>query len=134
MLNKHKLRYWLSVGATPTRGVARLLAKFGPDIFPVPYTVMGSRSKYENPKKIAFKPDFKAPDYKIGSFKGYMIKYKQGLQNEINLLERRRRVAAEAMANLGEGAADKDVELVKTDDLDSEEPDIFERVKTFEEL
>lgn len=63
-----------------------------------------------------------------------MIKYKQGLQNEINLIERRRRVAAEAMANLGEGAQDIDVELVKTDDLNSEEPDIFERVKTFEEL
>jgi len=64
VLNKHKLRYWLSVGATPTRGVARLLAKFGPDVFPVPYTVMGAKSKYENPRKIAFKPDFKAPDYK----------------------------------------------------------------------
>jgi len=63
-----------------------------------------------------------------------MIKYKQGLQNEINLIERRRRVAAEAMANLGEGAQDIDVELLKTDDLNSEEPDIFERVKTFEEL
>lgn len=63
-----------------------------------------------------------------------MIKYKQGLQNEINLIERRRRIAAEAMANLGEGAQDIDVELVKTDDLNSEEPDIFERVKTFEEL
>jgi len=63
-----------------------------------------------------------------------MIKYKQGLQNEINLIERRRRIAAEAMANLGEGAQDIDVELLKTDDLNSEEPDIFERVKTFEEL
>lgn len=27
-LNKHRVRYWLSVGATPTRGAQRLLEKF----------------------------------------------------------------------------------------------------------
>lgn len=38
------------------------------------------------------------------------------------------------MANLGEGKYEQDIELVKTDDMESEEMDIFERVKTFEEL
>lgn len=28
VLNKHKIRYWLSVGAQPTKGVVRLLNKF----------------------------------------------------------------------------------------------------------
>jgi len=38
------------------------------------------------------------------------------------------------MANFGEGKYAEDIELVQTDDFDSEEVDIFERVKKFEEL
>lgn len=38
------------------------------------------------------------------------------------------------MANFGEGKYAEDIELVKTDDFDSEEADIFERVKKFDEL
>jgi len=38
------------------------------------------------------------------------------------------------MANFGEGKYAQDIELVKTDDIESEEADIFERVKKFEEL
>jgi len=38
------------------------------------------------------------------------------------------------MSNFGEGKNAQDVELMKTDDFDSEEADIFERVKKFKEL
>lgn len=61
-------------------------------------------------------------------------KYRQLLQEEFNVVERQRRVQAEAMANLGEGKYQQDIELIKTDDIESEEIDIFERVKKFDEL
>ena len=51
----------------------------------------------------------------------------------MNIIERQKRVQAEAMANLGVDNQ-MDIELVKTDDIDSEEGDIYERVKKFEEL
>ena len=38
------------------------------------------------------------------------------------------------MANIGEGKYQEDLEVIKTDDIASEEVDIFERVKKFEEL
>ena len=38
------------------------------------------------------------------------------------------------MANLGAGAQEVDLELVKTDDIESEEGDIFERADKFKEL
>jgi hypothetical protein len=38
------------------------------------------------------------------------------------------------MANIGEGKYQDDLEVIKTDDIASEEVDIFERVKKFEEL
>lgn len=56
------------------------------------------------------------------------------LQEQFNLIERKRRIQTEAMQNLGEGQYAQDIELVKTDDIESEEGDIFERVKKFEEL
>lgn len=52
----------------------------------------------------------------------------------MNLVERKSRAQAEAMANLGEGANEVDLELVKTDDIESEEGDIFERTNKFKEL
>ena len=59
--------------------------------------------------------------------------YKQKLQEQMNLIERKRRLAAEAMATVGgahsESAIDNDAE--DTDDIDSDDPDIFERTKKF---
>jgi hypothetical protein len=49
----------------------------------------------------------------------------------MNLIERQRRVQSEAMENLGQ---QQDISLLKTDDILSEENDVFERVKKFEEL
>lgn len=59
------------------------------------------------------------------------MKYRQLLQEEMNLIERQRRVQSEAMENLGQ---QQDISLLKTDDILSEENDVFERVKKFEEL
>jgi len=54
----------------------------------------------------------------------------------MNLIERKRRLAAEAMATVGgaqsESAIDNDAE--DTDDIDSDDPDIFERTKKFEKV
>jgi hypothetical protein len=49
----------------------------------------------------------------------------------MNIVERQRRIQQEAMANLGSQPA---IELVKTDDIESEEADIFYRVEKFNEL
>jgi hypothetical protein len=54
------------------------------------------------------------------------------MQEQINVVERQRRIQAEAMASLGEGQ--QDLELIKTDDIESEEADIFQRVEKFNEL
>ena len=50
----------------------------------------------------------------------------------MNLVERKRRLQGEAMAGMGEGQ--QEVELIKTDDIESDEADVFERVKKFNEL
>ena len=57
----------------------------------------------------------------------------------MNLVERRRRLAAESMAASGpgdfaQGASVIDSEAEDTDDIDSEDPDIYERTKKFERL
>lgn len=61
VLNKHKTRYWLSVGAEPTDRAARLLSMF--DMFPAPVTPWGKSTTYEKPKKrhavLNFKDRFK---------------------------------------------------------------------------
>lgn len=49
VLNKHKVRYWLSVGAQPTPRVAQLLSLYG--MFPAPATPWGAATRYETPKK-----------------------------------------------------------------------------------
>lgn len=56
----------------------------------------------------------------------------------MNLIERKRRLAAEAMANaggpLGQAAAAIDTDAEDTDDIDSEEADIFQRTEKFERV
>ena len=64
--------------------------------------------------------------------------YKQLLQEEMNLVERKRRLAAEALSNAGGSIANAasaiDAGAEDTDDIDSEEADIFERTKKFERV
>ena len=122
VLNKHKIRYWLSVGAQPTKGVVRLLNKF--DFYPRSPVPHGALSLYEKPDKV----------YKIEHFKDTFnqkktmkLKYMKMLQEQMNIVERQRRIQAEAMDGLGKN----DMELIKTDDIESEEADIFQRVEKF---
>jgi len=49
VLNKHKCRYWLSVGAQPTLPVIRILNRFG--FYPKHPVPLGSSSLYEKPKR-----------------------------------------------------------------------------------
>ena len=132
-LNKHKVRYWLSVGAQPTRGVERLLHKFGSEFYPKPVVPFGSASLYDREAKDPYVHPYKDMTEKP-LLQAEELKYKALLAAEMNRVERKRRIQAEAMANLGTGNHEQDIELVKTDDMESEEMDIFERVKTFEEL
>ena len=96
VLNKHKIRYWLSVGAQPTKGVVRLLNKF--EFYPKTPVPWGSDNLYEKPEKVyqieGWKDHFKNnknPDWK----------YKQMLQEQINIVERQRRIQTEAIQSLG---------------------------------
>jgi hypothetical protein len=92
VLNKHKIRYWLSVGAQPTKGVVRLLNKF--EFYPKTPVPWGSDNLYEKPDKV----------YKIEGWKDHFKnnknpdwKYKQMLQEQINIVERQRRIQTEAI-------------------------------------
>ncbi len=49
VLNKYKLKYWLSVGATPTESVHRLLTYM--DLVPKHPVPFGSKSLYEKKEK-----------------------------------------------------------------------------------
>jgi len=46
-LNRHKLRYWLSIGAEPTPGVIRVLNKY--EMYPKKPIPWGTASNYEKP-------------------------------------------------------------------------------------
>lgn len=52
VLNRHKIRYWMSVGAQPTDAVVRVLNRFGDDFWPRLPVPWGKSSMYEKPKKI----------------------------------------------------------------------------------
>ena len=108
-----------------------MLSRFDENLWPKPVTPFGSESLYEKPEK----------HYHINHYRDFFKKsrndvhrYHQALQEEINMVERRKMIQTEAMANFGVGTEDRDIALVKTDDFDSEEADIFQRVKTFDEL
>lgn len=82
VLNQHKLRYWLSVGASPTSGALRVLHKFG-GFFPKPPIPFGHSSVYEKPPK-----KIENDQLKNMWKKDSKIKYRQMLQAEMNLVER----------------------------------------------
>jgi len=78
VLNKHKIRYWLSVGAQPTNGVIRILSKLGPDFFPKGVVPGGTANTYEKPPKHYRLQDIKK---KMGQrFKSEKYEYRQMLQ------------------------------------------------------
>lgn len=102
------------------------------DMFPAPVTPWGKSTTYEKPKKrhavLNFKDRFKL---KLDAESDYA----QKLRGEITSIERRRLIQAEALAKLGEGHEKAlDVELMKTDDIESDDADVFSRVEKFKEL
>lgn len=90
----------MSVGAQPTNAVARVLNRFGDEIWPKVPIPLGSNSVYEKPKKIYYVEGARDTWSKHENRK---YKYKQMLQEQFNLIERKKRVQMEAMDNFGEG-------------------------------
>lgn len=132
IVNKHRVQYWLSVGATCTNRTHRILEKFGyvPKT-PVPF---GSASLYPKPEK-EYSMDYYKKSGPKGNNRDLFIK--QQLQEHMMMVEKKRRLQQEAMANLGEdagGAAVTNLEEAKTEEIESEEVDIFERKQKFDEL
>ena len=117
------------MGAEPTDRAARILSMF--DFFPAPPTPHGKATVYEKPAKEHFVHHY--PD-RWSTLRHAQLHYRTKLQAEINRVERERLIQAEAAANLGEGADRHDVELLKTDDIESDEVDVFKRVEKFNEL
>jgi len=61
-LNKHRIKYWLSVGATPTGRVQRIFEKF--DLLPPKPTPFGKYHQYEVPEKSYHMQHYPAMGYK----------------------------------------------------------------------
>lgn len=100
-INTHRANYWLSVGAIPTRGAHRVLARYG--ILPELPAKYGSVQQYNIPEREYHKTHF----WGFGKIKfganQVAFHYKQKLQEQMNLIERKRRLATTAM-NTDSGA------------------------------
>ena len=122
IVNKHRVQYWLGMGATCTNRVHRILENFGyvPKA-PVPF---GSASLYEKPEK-QYKMDYYSKIGPKGNNRDLFLK--QQLQEQMIIVEKKRRLQAEALATLGEQGLYQNLEEAKTEEIESEEVDIFER-------
>ena len=128
-VNTYRTKYWLSVGATPTKQAHRLLARFG--LLPALPSAFGAKHEYEKPERQFQTTYFRGHGDMKEKFTPNRVAfhYKQQLQEHMNLIERKRRIQQEALANAGgtiENATsviDSDAE--ETDDIDSDDPDIF---------
>lgn len=131
ILNKHRVQYWLGMGATCTNRVHRILENFDyVPKYPVPF---GSHTLYEKPEK-----EYKLDYYKKVGPKGNNkeLYLRQQLQEQMTVIMKRERLQQEALDNLGitPDAAIPGIEEVKTEEIESEEIDIFERKTKFDEL
>jgi len=90
------MRYWLSVGAIPTKGAHRVLERYG--MVPKMPRPHGSVHDYEKPER----------HFKTYPFKGFgearairhneiAFTYRQKLQEQMNMVERKRRLTTEAL-------------------------------------
>lgn len=110
----------------------RLLEKFG--MLPKQPVPFGSKSLYEKPPKEYLPDYFKFKDKKAEE---KMVIIKSLMQGEMNKLERKRRLNQEATDALGVASPDAalpDLEGARTTDIESEEGDIFERKRKFDQL
>ena len=87
VLNKHKVRYWLSVGAEPSPGVVRVLNRYG--LFPKSPVAFGRETTYDKPLK-----EYKLNNWKDGwkTNRNQKWHYYQMIQEQINIVERQKRV------------------------------------------
>ena len=118
------------MGATCTDRVHRILETFNyVPKFPVP---LSSKTLYEKPEK-----EYNMAYYAKLAPKGINreLYIRQQLQEQMAIVEKKRHLQHEALANMGEGAsAIGNLEEAKTEEIESEEVDIFERKQKFEEL
>ena len=90
-INTHRANYWLSVGAIPTKGAHRVLERFG--MLPALNPAYGSRQSYQKPERIYQTTHFFGFGKQKFAANKVAMHYKQKLQEEMNLIERKRRLA-----------------------------------------
>jgi len=98
-INTHRANYWLSVGAIPTNGAHRVLSRFG--MLPQLPAAYGSAQLYDRPERVYQTTYFRGFGNSKFSANKVAMHYKQKLQEEMNVIERKRRLAAESVANAG---------------------------------
>lgn len=91
------MRYWLSVGAIPTTGVQHLLEKH--DFCPKRIAPFGSQHKYAVPDKVYKNNEYLGFNQGRIPDKRWYTTYKAKLQEQMNIVERKKRMAAEILAN-----------------------------------
>lgn len=91
----------------------------------------GRESSYERPPIKYDWSHFKY--YMVNKINNPEMQYKQQLAEQINLLTRKKRLAMEAHENMNR-MEEVPIEEVMTDNISSEEIDIYERKRKFEEL
>jgi len=136
-MNIHRAKYWLSVGASPTKGAHKVMARFG--LLPPLPCAYGSGQSYEKPERVyPNRTYFRFLQHRKPDAPALALHYKQKLLEEMNLVERKRRLAAESISNVGgplsRAEALIDSEAEDTEEIDSDEADIFERTKKFEKV
>lgn len=123
VLNIKRIKYWIAHGAIPTDRVHHILAQFG--ILPKKPPIFGS--KYLLPPR---PKEYSPTVYKnwLGIAKTDYEQYtKFKVREELDLLETRIDLEQTIYK-------ENDIEKVQTDDIDSEEQNIFERTIKFIEL
>ena len=123
VINKERIRYWLSIGALPTKGVHRILEQF--DFVPKKPPPFGSKYQYEKPKK-----EYHEQAVRIFSL---MNNVDKDLPIQEKLVRELRTLEAQYIFEENKFNPVK-VEETKTTDLDSDDPNIFNRNIKFDEL
>ena len=98
----------------------------------------GSRHAYTKPEK-APKPKFYTPfNAKRIKTNRVVLHYRQKLHEEMNVIERKRRLTQETLSvggtNLEAASIADELDGEDTDGMESDEADIFERKRKFEKL
>lgn len=124
VFNKPRIRYWLAVGAQPSRSVHRMLSYI--DYMPKPMPTFGFKYTYEKPQKVYERPE-NPEKAQWGPMKSEYFRIKE--RDELNLLERELRAQNEISKQVKFNEENQDVELV-----DSDIEDEKERTQTFHML